>query len=286
MNIFRRYQAAAYVAAALGWTWTIWGFLIISGLNCGSHLWKLIFVAGLSGPLIASTFMAYVIGGKAELVRLLKRALPMKVPIHWYILALGLPPAMLIASAVICKESLHENLRLFDSSLAALVPMFIWLMFRSGPVNEEFGWRGFLLPRLLEKHNPFAATMILGTLWTLWHWPLWFLRGVPHSHWPFALFALMVLPMNFLFTWFYMKTKGSLFIAILLHTSINAAIKFIPIFPPEIPSLAPFIIWVSLAWAFIAALVVWEKRAWFGHPSQPPPITFSSVNPTLPLGLK
>jgi membrane protease YdiL (CAAX protease family) len=220
---------------------------------------------GLSGPLVASVGMAYVLGGKSEVWGLLKRTFPARISLGWFVLALALPPALMLGAAWFCRESLHEHPALFDSSLVGLVPMFIWLLFRSGPVNEEFGWRGFLLPRLLQKANPFAATTVLGVIWTAWHWPLWFLSGVPHQHWPFPLFALMVLAMNFLFTWFFMKTKGSLLIAILLHGSVNAAIKFIPILPPNYSSLDPFIIWVCVAWALVAVIVACEWRAWLGR---------------------
>jgi hypothetical protein len=38
---------------------------------------------------------------------------------------------------------------------------------------EEPGWRGFALPRLPERHDPFAGSLLLGLLWGAWHLPLY-----------------------------------------------------------------------------------------------------------------
>jgi membrane protease YdiL (CAAX protease family) len=50
----------------------------------------------------------------------------------------------------------------------------ILMMFLGGG-QEEIGWRGFALDRLLSRHNDFIASLILGTIWGLWHLPLWFM---------------------------------------------------------------------------------------------------------------
>lgn len=33
-------------------------------------------------------------------------------------------------------------------------------------LGEEFGWRGFLLPRLMARRSPAVATLIMGLNWT------------------------------------------------------------------------------------------------------------------------
>ena len=39
-------------------------------------------------------------------------------------------------------------------------------------LGEEWGWRGFLMPRLCEYHSFNTSALITGVLWGLWHAPL------------------------------------------------------------------------------------------------------------------
>jgi membrane protease YdiL (CAAX protease family) len=91
-----------------------------------------------------------------------------------------------------------------------------------GSLGEEIGWRGFLLPELLRRMNPIAASITLGVVWGLWHLPVDLYAGFVAAG-PMAVLVRIIytLPLTILFTWFYLRAKGSLLVAILLHTSLN-----------------------------------------------------------------
>lgn len=37
--------------------------------------------------------------------------------------------------------------------------------------GEEFGWRGYLLPRLAQRMDARQAVLVHATIWWVWHWP-------------------------------------------------------------------------------------------------------------------
>jgi membrane protease YdiL (CAAX protease family) len=42
--------------------------------------------------------------------------------------------------------------------------------------GEEPGWRGWLQPKLQERHSAFVATLLLTPIWAVWHLPFFFYR--------------------------------------------------------------------------------------------------------------
>jgi uncharacterized protein len=90
-----------------------------------------------------------------------------------------------------------------------------------GPLGEEFGWRGFALPRLIERFSPRHAAILLGLIHTLWHVPLFFIGDMPQAHVFFPTFAVGVLAIAVIDTFLYLRTDGNLLLAILVHLLAN-----------------------------------------------------------------
>jgi membrane protease YdiL (CAAX protease family) len=115
---------------------------------------------------------------------------------------------------------------------------FVFVFFGVG-LPEEIGWRGFALPRMQPRYGPLRATLLLGVVWAFWH--LFFFFGPGHGGGAgtsaatvlinFSIFFLMVSSLNVLFTWIYNHTRGSVFIASLLHAAIDTPqLVWLPLF--------------------------------------------------------
>jgi membrane protease YdiL (CAAX protease family) len=100
--------------------------------------------------------------------------------------------------------------------LVALLPL---TMLVAGPLGEELGWRGFLLPHLLQTRTPWRATLTLLPVWLAFHLPLVATNpsryGLP---WAIVIAALAIT-----MTWLHEGTGGSLRLAVVFHAAVNTA---------------------------------------------------------------
>jgi membrane protease YdiL (CAAX protease family) len=60
--------------------------------------------------------------------------------------------------------------------VSGMLPFFVVLVLTDG-LGEETGWRGFALPRLLDRTGPLPASLLLGVMWAVWHLPLFWTVG-------------------------------------------------------------------------------------------------------------
>jgi uncharacterized protein len=145
---------------------------------------------------------------------------------------------------------------------------FLILNLFSAPIIEEFGWRGFALPRLQERFGPLLGTLILGILGALWHLPLWLSN--PEYHGAAADLIGISLPFFFLrytgsyigaaiiYTWLYNRTNGSIFLPMLFHASINTTLFHF--YEAFVPTLFPFypthLLYSKVGFGLLALLII------------------------------
>lgn len=96
-------------------------------------------------------------------------------------------------------------------------------------LGEEIGWRGFLLPRLVQRMGFTLGCFISGCIWAAWHYPALLLAdynaGTPRVY-ALTCFTIMVIGAAYVFGWFRLKS-GSLWPAAMLHASHNLFIQAI-----------------------------------------------------------
>jgi membrane protease YdiL (CAAX protease family) len=115
-------------------------------------------------------------------------------------------------------------------------------------IGEEPGFRGFALPRLLKGRSAVAASLILGSLHTIWHLPLLVTGEEP----------LVIIPIIFsgavLNTWLFNHTNGSVFIAMFLHASVDLWVGiFNPLFTGADGEMQT--IWLAIVYTAMAVLL-------------------------------
>lgn len=95
---------------------------------------------------------------------------------------------------------------------------------RSFAFGEEYGWRGYLFPRLLPL-GELRASLLVGVIWAFWHAPA-LLAGLNYpGSTPWAaivVFVIVVTAMSLIFTRFFVASGGSVLVVAVLHGSFNS----------------------------------------------------------------
>lgn len=93
--------------------------------------------------------------------------------------------------------------------------------------GEEFGWRGFFVPRLFLITTYTKTCLISGAVWSVWHYPAFFLAdytsGLPF-YYTIPCFTILVFGGSFIFNWITLKS-GSVWTAVILHSAHNLFIQ-------------------------------------------------------------
>ena len=91
-----------------------------------------------------------------------------------------------------------------------------------GGVTEETGWRGFALPILQARMTLLAATVIVGLMWGVWHFParpdiLSGAYGLLGGALLLGILLVRLVVLSIVMTYFYNRVGGSTLIAISMH---------------------------------------------------------------------
>ncbi len=201
------------------------------------------------GFVAAAVVMSALVDGAAGVVGLLRRLLIWRVGWLWYVVVLLGPAATYLLGIgihVLLGGSSPDFLQPFVRQLvpptySLAVAGLVFFVFQVMANGEEFGWRGYALPKLQDRHSALVASLIVGVVWALWHVPKYLTAGDPHDL-PFWFFALNMLASAILYTWVFNRTGGSLLLALLLHAAVNTGIVMLPIMPAVVGDTRPLMI--------------------------------------------
>jgi hypothetical protein len=160
-----------------------------------------------------------------------------------YYLAALIVPAVFVTAVVLIVQALglgefrwsEANWFVYLMLLVIALPVTLFTF------GEEYGWRGYLLPRLLPL-GEIRASVLLGVIWGVWHLPL-IMAGLNYPGvnvlLAIIIFTFVTVALSFTYTWFYVASSGSVLVAAVFHASTN---QFSDTFwvPPLLSGANPF----------------------------------------------
>ena len=166
------------------------------------------------GPALAAVIVLAMTEGKAGLKDLASQMGRWRVGLKWHVVALSIP-IIYGLSAVGLNLVFGATMGQLDpwNGLLLLIPLFLLL----GGQWEEPGWAGYALPRLQEGRSAMAASLILAILRLGWHLPLFFFGAITWAD------TVFIIAMQFVVTWLYNSTRGSVVIIMALHLMQNVS---------------------------------------------------------------
>ena len=258
----QRASLAMFVGLTFAITWLLWipGVVLFGDqLSAASPFQLPGFVVlqtlGAAGPSIAAWIVLRRSEGRRAIRRIGDRYRRWKVGLRWYVVAVLLVPVInvgvlagdaMIGDDPVVPAASPLGQMLGDLGVAGLVAVFPLIVAGSvfsSPLLEEFGWRGFALPRLQRLYSALTSSVLLGVVWGVWHLPLTIVYGDA-----FGPLVLEFVAVTVLMTWVFNHTAGSMIVMLLFHASLNASVG--PLSGDATPWAA------ALLTAAVAALVV------------------------------
>jgi hypothetical protein len=238
-----KYPLTCFVVAAYALSW-----------------WSVPFAGGgilPHGPFIAALLVLGLTRGKTGIRELFRRMTSWQGGWMWLVVA----PALVILYLLLAFGlNLAFGGAVSDTDhLGSMGPTILTLILLGG-WWEEPGWTGFALPLLQDRHSgrPFGllqASLIMGLIRAGWHLPLVISGAIP---WFDAI--LFSIAFQFLITWLFNRTGGSVLIPMLFHLTSNVVggAVVVPLFAGTDQDRF-YILFVVFAW-ILAVLLNWRGR--------------------------
>jgi membrane protease YdiL (CAAX protease family) len=213
---------------ALGFSWTFWIPAAFINQDIPNSPWVILLYTGGLGPSFAGILLTYLNTDSSTRKDYWSRVFnPKIIGGIWYLIIFLFYPIIsaLIIYLVDGQIQLTDEFRVSLSQPLNLVP-FLLFLYLFGPFPEELGWRGYALDSLQSRMPPVFSSLILGSIWAIWHIPLFLMRGTYQyelglGSFEFWIFLFAAVVISIFFTWIYNNNQRSILSASLFHFSIN-----------------------------------------------------------------
>ncbi len=212
-----------------------------------------LYMLGLLGPLIAAVLVLARSEGRSGVITLLKAGIKWRMGWVWFACSVLTVPLLRLVNLGAVFPDLEDDISLFRFEMLLVVGQ-IWVV-----VGEEYGWRGYALPRLQRRFGSLGATLILGVLWSSWHLPMFFVAGSPQYTDSFATdfmhYTFILLCWSTILTLLYNRTRGSVLSCMIFHAMLN-----IVAFSIYIPASLDLMSWLYVPVVLLAIVFLPKPR--------------------------
>lgn len=220
-------EVALYLAITFGLCWSLAGLAIafpawITAAFGPVDNQSLLFYVAVRSPNIAALTLTTARGGLPALWGPLSRVVRWRAPIWVWVAALGFYPALMLVVQLVGLALGHPlpGPGMWPAVAAGLASLPLLTL---GPLGEELGWRGYLLPCLLTRLSPITAALVVGAIWMVWHAPAFLLSGLPQNNMSIPVFAVGGIALSVFITWLFVNARQSILVAgIIPHAIANA----------------------------------------------------------------
>jgi len=179
------------------------------------------FANGMFAPMVAALIMRLFVSREG-----VKGSLGIMRHWKYYLIAL-LAPAAYAGLLVLVIVSTGQSSFTWpgETSLLMAIPLLLLKSLKEIPlgIGEEYGWRGYLLPRLLPL-GEIKATVLVGLIWCFWHLPMMVMgMNYPGQNAIVSslVFTAFVVLMSFPFTWLFLASRQSVMVVALFHIALD-----------------------------------------------------------------
>jgi uncharacterized protein len=222
-------HVAGFVALAYGISWTTWAsampdawHALQAGRTPATYTVAGLGMLGMFGPALAALLMRRFITHEP-----VRGSLGARRNWRHYAVAVLAPMLIVIASIAISAATGLADFRSGDKPLWALALVLLLIntpLSTIATLGEEYGWRGYLLPKLLPL-GQIKASVLVALVWAPWHLPM-LLVGLNYGGKEvFAVLAFMLaltVGLSLLLTRLFVVAAGSVLVTAVAHASFNA----------------------------------------------------------------